>query len=752
MALDGGLDLAHVPSEGIEAGQDGLLEGLAGGVATCGTKQLGWVGLQGDTYPLDDLVSRWALGAQLNPGKVGGRHRNTLGQLVERQAALAAQLAYQCSESQGTVGLSVASRTGHARRLRAEVSGSLPVPVRSDMALYNGRRGSGSLLIPETRRPPTMPTLLFRRQGRGSFAALVALVACVLALPSAAGALSFKRVQGLPRSCESSSGVQASDGSLWTTCSQETKSGGGLMRVSPSGKVSGPFRPPVEPHNTNRIGKPTWNIADMVAGRAGSLWFTSGYGLVCNLSATGHMDCARTPSSLKSPTETYTSAIAEGSEGNAWMLEEVRAKDGVTTDALIVRITPTLQMTEFPLPNEWGMLPGLVLGSNGDLWFGRSEKHPGFEGVAYMTPSGEVTSFPLVPEAVTTAYPELALPSGAIYYVAGNDDEHIDKVMPNGSQSVIVSLHTILSIIPGAEESAWALGQSLKAGAGYHYYKPGIIDHISVSGAVSSFPLSGRFVIEDLQLGPEGELWGLTHGYTEKVFRFISIGPSGKIVTRDSWGVHSATFPAGLVASSTSLWLFTSDPYRGIHDGTELERVTTSPESIAATANAKPPYCEYPNNYYPGLCGVPKQQATDTCAELTANDNNPHSSGLRARYIKASSQFSFAFTENPMGGCGKYAGSRQVSYYEELRSGLTGAFARVGPATTVIANEYDRVRRTIPVSLQCSSSLSGSAVREVVKVSWIPKRGWGKTPTNYPAPLSALPLVWNYATKAQIVC
>jgi hypothetical protein len=176
------------------------------------------------------------------------------------------------------------------------------------------------------------------------------------------------------------------------------------------------------------------------------------------------------------------------------------------------------------------------------------------------------------------------------------------------------------------------------------------------------------------------------------------------------------------------------------------------PQSIAATASAKLPYCEYPNNYYPALCGVPKQKATDYCAEQAANDNNPHSSSLRARYVKASHQFSFAFTENPMGGCGKYAGSRQVSYYEEMRTGLTGAFARVGPTTTVTANEYDRVRRTMPIPLQCSAPLAGSGVREVVKVSWIPRSGWGTMPTNYSAPLSALPLVLSYDTKVQIVC
>jgi hypothetical protein len=174
------------------------------------------------------------------------------------------------------------------------------------------------------------------------------------------------------------------------------------------------------------------------------------------------------------------------------------------------------------------------------------------------------------------------------------------------------------------------------------------------------------------------------------------------------------------------------------------------PESIAATASAKVPYCEYPNKYYPALCGVSKQQATNYCAEHVADDNIPHWSGLRASYVSASRQFSFGFSEKATGVCGKYAGSRQVSYYEEMRSGLTGAFARVGPTTTVTANEYDRVRRTIPVTLQCSALLAGSAVREVVKVNWIPKKGWGTVPTSYP--FSKVPIVWSWPTKAQTVC
>ena len=49
-----------------------------------------------------------------------------------------------------------------------------------------------------------------------------------------------------------------------------------------------------------------------------------------------------------------------------------------------------------------------------------------------------------------------------------------------------------------------------------------------------------------------------------------------------------------------------------------------SHSTAADAARTKPPYCNYPNNYYPGLCGVSKQQATDSCAELAAENNGLH--------------------------------------------------------------------------------------------------------------------------------
>ena len=216
-----------------------------------------------------------------------------------------------------------------------------------------------------------------------------------------------------------------------------------------------------------------------------------------------------------------------------------------------------------------------------------------------------------------------------------------------------------------------------------------------------------------------------------------------------SWPIASALWALGLVAL-LAIGACSMASMASATDYTKAGSVSGLTVQTAVSASAKLPYCEYPNKYYPALCGVTKQQATDYCAEQVADDNIPHWSGLKASYVSASRQFSFGFSEKATGVCGKYAGSRQVSYYEEMRSGSTGAFARVGPTTIVTADEYDRVRRTIPVTLQCSAPLSGSAVREVVKVSWIPKKGWGTVPTSYP--FNKVPMVWSWPTKAQIVC
>lgn len=147
----------------------------------------------------------------------------------------------------------------------------------------------------------------------------------------------------------------------------------------------------------------------------------------------------------------------------------------------------------------------------------------------------------------------------------------------------------------------------------------------------------------------------------------------------------------------------------------------------ALAAGATPPYCQ-PATFYPGMCGQPKQTVIDNCAIQAANDNNPMSSRLKARYDKARELFKFSFVEDPMGGC-SYVGDRVVSY-EHQRKSSNGTFARVGRVTTVVANGNYKVNKTVRES--CSTATAGSVVRELVTVKFRPKKGWPKAPAAAP--------------------
>jgi hypothetical protein len=170
--------------------------------------------------------------------------------------------------------------------------------------------------------------------------------------------------------------------------------------------------------------------------------------------------------------------------------------------------------------------------------------------------------------------------------------------------------------------------------------------------------------------------------------------------------------------------------------------------SGGATAHPKAPYCNYPSNYYPAMCGS-RQEATDTCAEEAADGNKPEFSHLRLRLIPNSQEDALFFHEREVGVC-HYAGNRQLSYVEQLRTGPSGSFVPIGTPTTAIADGIIAVQQKLAPALSCSARLAGSAIREVVTVHWIPKAGWGRTPTTYP--YTRVPMVWGWASPAVVVC
>jgi len=396
------------------------------------------------------------------------------------------------------------------------------------------------------------------------------LVAAALALPAAGNALKLTPVKAFPATCDATQGVPASDGALWMICPPAPRARGGLLRIAPSGKVSGPYRPPTDP---DAVGRSGWEVFGLAAGPGGSAWFSSGYGLVCDVSASGQMRCARTPAGVRERGSTRTSTIVEGADGNMWMLQDVRGTAGAPDQASIARITPSLQISEYALPVDALAPPPLgLVRTNGELWFGSLAPSTG--GIGYITASGAITSYPLLPEAMMSPIAALATSAGVVYYVAGYREERLLRVTPSGEQSLAIKAPTSLDPVTTPDGSVWALGQAGQAGIGYGSSVPGAIYHVDPNGTLTTYALTGRFALSDFATGLNGLVWALADRVSEKSARLISVSAHGQVVTGHAFNGRSA--PQYLVATPSVMWLVLSGaidahPHRL---GYTLERVS----------------------------------------------------------------------------------------------------------------------------------------------------------------------------------
>jgi len=402
-----------------------------------------------------------------------------------------------------------------------------------------------------------------------------ALLALVLSVPAAAAAVTVKRIAGFPKTCNGGLGAAASDGALWLVCEPVARGHvPALVRVAPSGKVSGPFPTPAEPYDGNVFGN-SLEVGALAAGPAGTMWFTSGHGLVCRADSPGGVRCARTPQSAREaappdgPThrKTRTLSITEGADGNMWMLQEANAGTPGET-ASIVRIRPDEEMTEFPLAVQGSaeLGDGLVRSSSGDLWFGAQTS------VGRVSPGGALTSYPLAPEASTGAVAALATSDGAVYFETG-DPARLVRFTPSGTQSLVYpfpgSIHGAVTDLPvvTADGAVWLLAQSPTAGGGTGTAKPGAFYRVGAGGMISAFPLSGRFKVRSLKAGFGDLLWGLADGATQPHDQLVSVGADGKVSVRYSFpsscalinasvcpGAHGH-FPTALAVTPLAVWV-----------------------------------------------------------------------------------------------------------------------------------------------------------------------------------------------------
>jgi hypothetical protein len=161
-------------------------------------------------------------------------------------------------------------------------------------------------------------------------------------------------------------------------------------------------------------------------------------------------------------------------------------------------------------------------------------------------------------------------------------------------------------------------------------------------------------------------------------------------------------------------------------------------------------YCNYPSNYYPGLCDG-KQNATNSCAWTVAENSGDGEHPPIGAYVPASSsQYRvFVFQQTDL-GC-HYVGHRVVSFFQERRQGPSGPFARSSPAITIRTNRVLRFRKVLDIPYSCAGpGDANSAVRLDVHVSWVPDPGFGKVPADYED--SSTPIKWSTYSKVEQIC
>lgn len=183
-----------------------------------------------------------------------------------------------------------------------------------------------------------------------------------------------------------------------------------------------------------------WAIA---MGPSDEVWFTTDYpGSVERMNARGEI----TLDLRLDGGESQPEAIVEGSEHDMWITVDAG------TVASIDRVTPTGEVTSYPIPAKLGGAAGIVLGPEHDLWFTES----GANKIGRITPTGTITEFS-IPTA--ESYPRgIALGLEGDLWFTEQASDRIGKVTPEGTfneYSVPTPDGQPLDIATGAEGDLW---------------------------------------------------------------------------------------------------------------------------------------------------------------------------------------------------------------------------------------------------------------------------------------------------------
>lgn len=299
-------------------------------------------------------------------------------------------------------------------------------------------------------------------------------------------------VSELPLPAERSAGqiVVGPDGNLWFTMWFYNHGGyliGKIARITPAGEFA-------EYRLNNAVGR----VNSIAAGPDGHLWFTTRFWRLGRLySEVGRISTSGEVTRFPLSARNVPGAIAAGPDGNLWFTVRgltgqrpgrQRGRDGVSR---IARITPTGQITQFPLPDRNRIPRSIAVGPDGNLWFGEEVEHYSQRGrgnkIGRITTSGSITEFPVPGRGGTKAI--TAGPAGNIWFIAGLSEGQryaIGSITPTGRPGELICLKDDCELIPksltgGPEGDLWFTAGRNPTGKPPLFSEAGFVGRLSPS-------------------------------------------------------------------------------------------------------------------------------------------------------------------------------------------------------------------------------------------------------------------------------
>jgi hypothetical protein len=253
--------------------------------------------------------------------------------------------------------------------------------------------------------------------------------------------------------------ASGTDGATWLSSVKEIGKGQ-FLEISLSRRA---------PDGSTTVIPGTVGTEAVAAAADGGVWFIQNepaptwYGPDSHLKI-GHASAAGVVTSFPfAEHEAGLRSIVEGHEGNAWFTEYFAGKIG--------RITPTGQLTEFPLPAN-SRPSGITVDGEGNLWFSEPEANR----IGRITPAGQITEFGLPTNVRPTAIAAGA--DGRIWFTESPSYEsgveeigNLGRITPAGrfTQLQLPDRESDpVDLIAGSEGDIWytAMGENTFCGGG----------------------------------------------------------------------------------------------------------------------------------------------------------------------------------------------------------------------------------------------------------------------------------------------